>query len=167
MKMPRDNVIVSLPYRPTRYTDEEILELHRFICEMSIEPPLPKAECRRLELWLQHIFYNHPHSCPGVQFSFAQLNEAFLERFSEVPSDRAIDEHATTNMLHRIFAATPKTKFRELQLTLEYDDNGRPTLRIENDPGERHRIKQYASHLAAMKPREEPNHEHQPTAAAA
>lgn len=166
MKIPDDITVVCTPIRPVPYTDEELGQVARFINTLPIDPPLPKAEHRILDGWLQQLFDNRslPPS-PHHPFTTAELTEALRERFGAEAGHFEMNEQTATNALHQIFAAAPTIQFRQFQLNLEHDDNGWAILRVGFHPDEWRRVKQYAWRLAGMTLEEASGNEHQQQAA--
>ena len=167
MKIPDDITIVLTPIRPVPYTDEEMWQVARYIETLPIDPPLPKAEQRILDGWLQQLIYNRdlPPS-PDHPFTITELTDALKERFGAEAGHFELNEQTTTNVLHQIFAAAPTIQVRQFELNLEHDDKGWAILRVGFHPVEWMRVNQFAWRLAGMTLLEEDNNEHQESAAA-
>lgn len=168
MKIPPDITIVLTPIRPVPYTDEEMWQVARFINTLPIDPPLPKAEHRILDGWLQQLIYNRdlPPS-PDHPFTITELTDALRERFGAEAGHFELNEQTATNALHQIFAAAPTIQFRQFELNLEHDAKGWAILRVGFNPVEWRRVNQFAWRLAGLSLNgEETDNEHQQSAAA-
>ena len=167
MKIPDDNILVCTPNRPVPYTDDENWQVVGFIETLPISPPLPKAEQRILDGWLQQLIYNRglPPS-PDQPFTIAELTDALKERFGAEAGHFELNQQTTMNVLRQIFAVAPTIQFRQFQLTLEHDDKGWAILRVGFNPVEWMRVKQFAWRLAGMTFKEASANEHQESAAA-
>lgn len=167
MRTPDDIIIICTPTRPVPYTEEENWQVVRFINTLPIDPPLPKAEHRILDGWLQQLLDNRclPPS-PDHPFTTAELTDALRERFGAEAGHFELNEQTATNVLHLIFAASPTIQFRQFQITLEHDDKGWAILRVGFHPVEWRRVKQFAWRLAGLSFEEASGNAHQQSAAA-
>ena len=166
MKIPAKTVIFHTPCRPIPYTEEEEMQLIRYILKLPIEPPLPPTERQFLDVWLQHLLHtDHPFTLPQT-FTVPQLTDVLKDWFAEKPQHHEITDHSTMSMLNLFFAASPTINFRQLKLTLECDGEGCVTLKVEHHPVEWDRLARFAWKMAGLTLLEEFHNEQQQSAAA-
>lgn len=168
MKIRANHTVFFVPIRPIPYSEEEQMQLIRFLWKLPVDPHLSPAEARLVDVWLQHLLHNGGRFELPKTFTVAELTNALIDRFGEQAVDFAIDDGVATNMLHRVFAAGPTVNFRQLHLVLGHDAKGKATVRVEHHPVEWPRALQYAWRLAGLSlPAEEEDEDERAQQAAA